>query len=59
MALRATETIKLAKVIIVDDKVWAMAEIFSPSMDYTKTVFPRLLLVLCQEAANFVEEMKR
>jgi hypothetical protein len=58
-ALKATEETKVAKVLPVGDNTWASIEIFSSSIDNTKSVFYRSLRALQAAVGTFVQEMRK
>lgn len=58
-ALKANADIKVAKVFPVKDNTWAVIEIFSSSIENTKSVFGKSVRALQAAVSTFLEEMRR
>ncbi len=58
MAVAASTKVKVAKIIVVRDNVWATLELFLPQAEDFRAVFPRSLSALNTGVRTFVKLMR-
>lgn len=58
-AVITTKTIKAAKIILVEENVWSVVEMFLPSEEAIKPILDQILTVMVVAVGTFSEEMRK